>query len=176
MQYVDNMKPVNFWSELSAQITDMKDRAILRVANSAEIPPEVITGMSDANHWSAWLISDEGVRWIGKYLGLIANALTRGFLRMALESMGVANPERYAFAFDTSTLAAKPNRIEDASRLYDNFLLSDEEMVKAAAFDPDMMPGDDEKSRRILLRMVLAQPDLALNPACLLYTSDAADE
>ena len=85
----------------------MKEKAIDRVASMAEIPAEVLTGISDANHWTAWLISDEGIRWIKSYLGLIADALTRGFLRRALESMGVANPERYAFAFDTSTLASQ---------------------------------------------------------------------
>jgi hypothetical protein len=164
MQYVDQMKPVNFWSELSAQIGEMKDKAILRVANSAEIPPEVITGMSDANHWSAWLISDEGVRWIGKYLGLIANALTRGFLRNALEKMGIANPERYAFAFDTSTLAAKPNRLEEAERLHDRGLLSDEELVKAAAFSIDQMPNEAERAKQIVYKLVMAQPDMALDP------------
>ena len=164
MEHLDKLQPINFWSELSAEITPMKDKAIERVARSAEIPAEVLLGIADSNHWTAWLISDEGIRWIKGYLGLIADALTRGFLRRALESMGVANPERFAFAFDTSTLAAKPNRLEDALRLREQFLISDEETMKAGAFSPEQMPTADERAVQIVLRLVQAQPDLALDP------------
>lgn len=165
IEHLDKLQPINFWSELSEAITPMKDKAIQRVASMAEIPAEVLTGISDSNHWTAWLISDEGIRWIRGYLGLVADALTRGFLRRALESMGVANPERFAFAFDTSTLAAKPNRLDEATQLHDRFLIRDEEVVKAGAFDPDQMPSVTERAAQILLKLVQAQPDLILDPA-----------
>ncbi len=164
MEHLDKIRPITFWSELSAEIAPMKDKAISRVASMAEIPAEVLTGIGDANHWTAWLISDEGIRWIGGYLGLVADALTRGFLRRALESMGVANPERFAFAFDTSTLAAKPNRLDDAVQLHDRGLISDEELVKAAAFSVDQMPSTADRARQIIYKLVMAQPDMALDP------------
>lgn len=164
IEHLDKLAPINFWSELSAEITPMKDKAITRLASAVEIPSEVLTGIGSANHWTAWLISEEGTRWISGYLGLIADALTRGFLRLALESMGIANPERYAFAFDTSTLAAKPNRLEEALQLHDRFLISDKELVKAGAFDEEQMPSPENRTFQILLKMVQAQPDLALDP------------
>jgi hypothetical protein len=165
LPYLDQLKPTTFWSELSAEIGEMKERAINRLASSTEIPAEVLTGIGDANHWTAWLISDEGIRWIkGGYLGPVADALTRGFLRLALASMGIPNPERYAYAFDTSTLAAKPNRLEDAGKLRDHFLISDEEYVRAGAFDPKVIPSVPERAVQILLRAVQAQPDLMLDP------------
>jgi hypothetical protein len=165
LEYLDQLKPINFWSELSAEITPMKDRAITRLASGAEIPAEVLTGIGDANHWTAWLISEEGIRWIRGYLGLIADALTRGFLRPALIAMGVADPERYAFSFDTSSLAARPNRLEDALQLHDRQLLSDVEAVKAGAFSEDQMPTVQERAAQILLGLVKTQPDLILDPA-----------
>lgn len=165
LEHLDKLKPTTFWSELSAEIGEMKDKAIGRLATSAEIPGEVLTGIGDANHWTAWLVSEEGIRWIKGYLSLIADALTRGFLRLALTSMGVANPERYAFAFDTSTLAARPNRIDDATTLHDRFLISDEAMVQAAAFDVEQMPSVPERAAQILLKLVQTQPDLILDPA-----------
>jgi hypothetical protein len=164
LEHLDKLQPITFWSELSAEISPMKDKAITRVASFAEIPSEVLTGIADSNHWTAWLISDEGIRWIKGYLGLIADALTRGFLQLALTSMGVPNPERFAFAFDTSTLAAKPNRLEDALNLHDRFLLSDEETVKAGAFTPEQMPTIPERAAQILLKLVTTQPDLILDP------------
>ncbi len=164
VEHLDKLKPITFWSELSAEITPMKDKAIARLASSAEIPAEVLTGIADSNHWTAWLISDEGIRWIKGYLGLVADALTRGFLRRALESLGVSDPERYAFAFDTSALAAKPNRLDDAERLYDRGLISDEALIMAAAFSADQMPGTEERARQIVYKLVMTQPDLALDP------------
>lgn len=165
LEHLDKIKPLTFWSDLSAEVTPMKDKAITRVANSAELPSEVLTGIGNVNHWTGWLISDEGIRWIRGYLGLIADALTRGFLRRALESMKVPNPERYAFAFDTSTLAAKPNRLDDALKLRELFLLSDEETVKAGAFDATQMPSITERAAQVLLKLVQTQPDLILDPA-----------
>lgn len=165
IEHLDKLQPINFWSELSEAITPMKDKAIQRVASMAEIPAEVLTGISDSNHWTAWLISDEGIRWIRGYLGLVADALTRGFLRRALESMGVARPERFALAFDTSTLASKPNRLDEAIQLHERFLITDAEVVKAGAFDPDQMPSVTERAAQILLKLVQSQPDLVLDPA-----------
>lgn len=165
VEHLDKIKPITFWSELSAEISPMKDKAIERLARSAELPSEVLTGIAESNHWTAWLISDEGIRWIRGYLGLIADALTRGFLRLALEKMGVANPERYAFAFDTSTLAAKPNRLDDALKLRELFLISDEETVKAGAFSAEAMPTIPERVVQVLLKLIQTQPDLILDPA-----------
>jgi hypothetical protein len=164
LEHLDKIRPLTFWSELSAEITPMKDKAIQRLASSAEIPAEVLTGIGDANHWTAWLISDEGIRWIKGYLGLVADALTRGFLRRALEHMGVPNPERYALAFDTSALAAKPNRLEEALQLHDRQLIRDDEVVKAGAFSVDQMPTVPERAVQILLGLVKTQPDLILDP------------
>lgn len=166
IEHMDKLRPINFWSELSAEITPMKDKAISRVASMAEIPAEVLTGIADANHWTAWLISDEGIRWIKGYLGLIADALTRGFLHRAIPAVAPGvDPKRYAFAFDTSTLASKPNRLEDATALHDRFLISDEELVKAGAFDPDVMPTTDQRVIQVLLKLIQTQPDLIRDPA-----------
>jgi hypothetical protein len=155
---------VNFWSELSDKITEMKDKAIGRVAYSFEIPNETLLGMSTANHWTAWAISEEGIKRIKSYLKYIADALTRGFLRPALIRMGVANPERYAFAFDTAPLAVRPNRTEDALQLHARHLISDVEAVKAAAFDEDQMPTPEERVLQMLVAIVPNHPELLLNP------------
>lgn len=157
---------VNFWSPLSGEIGDMKEKAIHRLASAAELPNEVLMGLADSNHWTAWLISDEGIRWIGGYLGLIADALTRGFLALAIPRVAPgADPKRYAFAFDTSDLASKPNRLDDALKLREMNLLSDEETVKAGAFTIEQMPSIQERAVQILLQVVKTQPDLMLDPA-----------
>jgi hypothetical protein len=164
IEHLDKLQPINFWSELSAEIGPMKEKAIERVAAAAELPKDVLGNIGDMNHWSGWLMTEEGIRWIKGYLGLIADALTRGFLRRALEAMGVAEPERYAFSFDTSALAARPNRLDEAEKLHDRGLISDEELVKAAAFSVEVMPTEAERAKQIVYKLVLTQPDMALDP------------
>ena len=114
---------------------------------------------------TAWAISEEGVKRIRSYLGIIADALTRGFLQPALEAMGVTNPERYAFAFDTAPLAARPNRLDEALQLHDRFLISDEEAVKAGAFDKIQMPTVEERVKMVALKLVQSDPTLLADPA-----------
>lgn len=165
LEHLDKLRPVTFWSELSAEITPMKDKAISRVASSFEIPNEVLLGMSTANHWTAWVISEDGIKRIKPYGAIVADALTRGFLRLALATMGVANPERYAFAFDWAPLAARPNRLDEALQLHDRFLISDKEAVLAGAFNPEQMPTTQERAAQILLKLVQSQPELILDKA-----------
>src|SRR5690606_25140655 len=153
-----------FWSELSAEITLMKEKAIGRVASAFEIPNEILIGVSTANHWTAWAISEEGVKRTKPYLASIADALTRGFLRPASERPGATRRERYAFSFDVGPLAARPNRLDEALRLHERFLISDEEVVKAGAFSPDQMPSKDERARMIILRAVAQAPSLLSDP------------
>lgn len=164
IEHLDKLRPITFWSELSAEISPMKEKAIGRVASAFEIPNEILIGMSTANHWTAWAISEEGIKRIRPYLAYIADALTRGFLRPALTKMGISDPERYAFSFDVGPLAARPNRLDEALRLHDRFLISDEEVVKAGAFSPDQMPSREERARMIILRAVAQAPTLLSDP------------
>ena len=166
VEHLDKIKDglVQFWSPLSAEIPELKEKAIVRVAASFEIPNEILLGMSTANHWTAWAISEEGIKRIKSYLAYVADALTRGFLRPALIKMGVANPQNYAFAFDTAPLAVRPNRTEDALQLHARHLISDVEAVKAAAFDADQMPTPKERVLQMLVAIVPNHPELLLNP------------
>lgn len=164
IEHLDKLKPTTFWSELSAEIGPMKEKAIGRVASAFEIPNEILIGMATANHWTAWAISEEGIKRIKPYLACIADALTRGFLRPALIKMGITNPERYAFSFDVAPLAVRPNRLDEALRLHERFLISDEEAVKAGAFSPDQMPSKEERARMIVLRAVAEAPALLSDP------------
>lgn len=167
MEHVDKIKPITFWSELSAEILPMKDKAIQRVAAAFEVPSELLTGLADSNHWTAWAVGEEGIKRIKPYLATIADTLTRGFLRPALERNGVADPERYAYAFDVSPLAVRPNRQPEALELWDRYLITDLEAVKAGAFTKGQMPDDTEKLRMLLFRAVDKDPTLLSDPAIL---------
>jgi hypothetical protein len=165
VEHLDKVKPINFWSELSDQIIPMKEKAIVRVAASYEIPSELLTGLGDSNHWSAWAVSEEGIKRCKPYLATIADTLTRGFLIPTLERAGVENPERYAYAFDVAPLAVRPNRLTEALELWDRLLISDKEAVQSGAFTEGQMPKDDERLKMLIFRAVTANPQLLADPA-----------
>lgn len=166
MEYLDKIRPINFWSELSAEISPMKVAAIARVAASFEIPSEILNGLGQMNHWSGWIVSEDGIKRIKPYGAVLTDALTQGFLRRAIAKIAPgADPKRFAFALDWAPLAARPNRLEEALQLHDRALLSDEETVLAGAFDPEQMPTTEERAKQIVFKLLLTQPDLILDPA-----------
>ena len=165
LEHLEKFKdPSRFWSQLSEQILPMKEKAIIRVAASFEIPSELLTGLGDSNHWSAWAVSEEGIKRCRPYLATIADTLTRGFLIPALEREGIADADRYAYAFDVAPLSVRPNRLPEALELWDRFLITDDEAVRAGAFSEEDMPTEAERLKSLLFRSVAKDPNLLTDP------------
>jgi hypothetical protein len=165
LEHLEKFKdPSRFWSQLSEQILPMKEKAIIRVAASFEIPSELLTGLGNSNHWSAWAVSEEGIKRCRPYLATIADTLTRGFLVPALERAGYADAEQYAYAFDVAPLSVRPNRLPEALELWDRFLITDDEAVRAGAFSEEDMPTEQEKLKSLLFRSVVKDPALLADP------------
>ena len=88
-EYVDKIQHMTFWSEFSATVLDLGDRAIKRLALALDMPPEIVTGVSGMNHWGAWRVQEEAITLHIEPLALIiCHALTRGYLRPALLALG----------------------------------------------------------------------------------------
>lgn len=162
---LDKIRHITFWTELSAQLLPLREAAIKSLAQSLDIPPEVMLGLGSANHWSAWAISEEAVTTqIVPVLSRIADALTQGYLRAALEEMG-EDPERYVYEFDTAPLTTRPNRSADALNYHERGLISDTSAREAGAFNDGDIPVPEERLRRILEKAVVTQPSLLADPA-----------
>lgn len=165
-ELIDLIKdPYTFHTPVSDNLLPMKESAIRRLATSYKTPPEILTGMGDTNHWSAWAISEDGIKRIKPFLSLIADSLTRGFLQPALQRAGIADFDSYAYAFDVAPLAVRPNRLAESSELYNLGLLTGETVVKSGAFDTDNMPTEEERIREAILRALPGDPLLLSNSA-----------
>jgi hypothetical protein len=164
LEHLDKIKPITFWSDLSDQIVTLKEKAILRLGATFEVPSEILTGMGDSNHWTSWAISEEGIKRIKPYLATIADTLTRGFLHPLLKLQGVEDVESYTYAFDVAPLSVRPNRLPEAIELNDRGLLSNEETVKAGAFTKEQMPSDRERLTNIIYKAILQNPAMIADP------------
>jgi hypothetical protein len=163
-EYLDKIKQVTFWSSLSAELLPMRTAAVTSLAQSLDVPAEILLGQADSNHWTAWQVGEDAITTqIVPVLSRIADALTTGWLQGALEELG-ADPDRYVYAFDTSPLTVRPNRAADALNYHGAGLLSDEAAVEAGAFRADQMPSQVERLRRLAETLVVANPALLADP------------
>ena len=163
-ELVDKIRHITFWSELSDQLLPLREAAIKSLAQSLDVPAEVLLGLGETNHWSAWQISEEAVTTqIKPVLSRIADALTMGYLRGALEAMG-EDPDGYCYDFDTSPLTVRPNRSADALNYHGQLLLSDEEALIAGAWPREALPQQEERIRRIVEKAVMGAPALLSDP------------
>lgn len=161
---LDKIRHITFWSELSDQLLPLRKAAYESLAQSLDIPPEVLLGLGSSNHWSAWAISEEAITvHIVPVLSRIADALTQGYLRAALETMGL-DPNRYVYQFDPAPLTTRPNRSADALNYHAKMLISDDSAREAAAFGDGDVPKPEEVVRRLVETAVLQNPALLADP------------
>ncbi|GGG04126.1 hypothetical protein GCM10007304_17820 [Rhodococcoides trifolii] len=163
-ELIDKIKHITFTTPLDPQAKDLRSEEIRRIALGMDAPPEVLLGMGSggANHWSAWQISEDEVTLsISPVAATICHALTVGWYQPALEQLGVPDWDKYQIWFDTSPLALRPDRSKDAQSLFDKDELSAEALLRESGFDDDDVPDDTERTRRLMIRLLDANPNFA---------------
>lgn len=160
---VDKFKHLSFASTLDPMAKDMREEAIRRIGLGMDSDPQVLLGQGGANHWSAWLVTEDEVKLvISPTVATVCHAFTTGWLRPVLELVDGVNPRDYLVWFSTDNLALRPDKSQDARALYDAGLLSDEATLRENGFNPDEdMASDDERNRRLLIQLMLADPSFA---------------
>lgn len=154
-------KPVRFDSELSDKLAGMKDAAIRRIANGLSMPPEMLLGMGDATHWSAWHIEESFVTiQIKPLMNRICEGLTTAYLRPLLKAMG-KDPKRYQLSFDTAPLTVRPNRLQDTLNLYERDIVGKEAVLVAGDYNPTTdLVSKKESDQKYVREVVLRDPTL----------------
>jgi hypothetical protein len=162
---LDKIKHLTFDSSISEHISTMRKDAVGRMAMSLDIPPEVLTGMGSANHWSGWQIEESSIKiHIEPLLIQLADALNIGYFQPALKAQGVQNPEKYTLWFDIAALTVRPNRSEQAMQFAEKEYISAKAARDNAAFTDDDAPDDKELVYNLTKALVLAQPAYAGDP------------
>lgn len=147
-EYLDRIQHVTFWSELDAQAPELRNEAIKRLALGMDMPPEVLLGTADMNHWNAWQLEEAAIKaHTEPFLQMITDALSEGYLRPYLEAVGVSEEDAAAYGIgaDTSKLRLRPNRSKEATELYDRAELSGAALLRENGFDPADAMDDKER-------------------------------
>lgn len=163
---IEKVRLVNFWSDLSDALADLTERKIQSLAQSLDAPIEMTLGNTgEANHWTAWLVSEDTITThYDPLLSRIADALTTVYLHPGIEKIGGFNPDEYAYAFDTSPLRVRGDRLGDDLNLYDRGLISGTSVRTTAGKTDEDAPDAKESTRRLVRELVVAHPELITDP------------
>ncbi len=146
-EHLKKVNHIEFWSGFDEYVKELRDEAIRRIAVGMDMPPEVLTGTADVNHWGAWQIEEAAIKsYMEPLLDIIVSSLTTGYLRPLLETWGIESPESYQFKADTSQMRLRPNRSKESIELWDRGVLSTRTMLIENGFDPDSdaMPPEEK--------------------------------
>jgi hypothetical protein len=148
--------------------------AIEQVAHTLEIPKEIMLGVGEATHWTAWAIKEDTYEaHIKPAIQLIADALTRTYLRQAIDRMtpeqvqaalkeaGVDSPDDIIVWYDASELVVLPDKADKALGLHDRLVLSDAALRRENGYSDDDAPSDKEYAKRVGVKV--ADPKMAIS-------------
>ena len=139
---------MTFWSELDQHAIELRKEAIGRLALGMDVPPEVLQGSSDSNHWSAWQADESAIKAHAEpLLKIITTALGSHYLRPLLaddEAFDDKVLASYSIMADTSEMRLRPNRGKEAIELYNMGELSGETLRRETGFDETDAMGKEE--------------------------------
>jgi hypothetical protein len=144
-ELVDKIKFIDFTVTLDEKILDRRDQAIRRLATILDIPSDVMLGLGDTNHWSAWAVEESGLKaHIAPLVEQICAALTTGYLQPRLAASDDPNAMKYVVWYDMSELTLRPDTSQNAKDAYDRMEISGDALRTATGFSPDDKPSPEE--------------------------------
>jgi len=163
-EFLEKVQWIDFWTGFDENAQKLREEARNSIGIGLDMPPEVITGTADVNHWGAWQIEEAAIKvHTEPLLNVIVSSLTRGYLHPVLKAWGVEDYEQYTLEANTAALRLRPNRSKEAIELWDRGALSMRTMLIENGFDPDN-DSPDEKEQIVfflsqIARKTAATPD-----------------
>ncbi|WP_411815671.1 hypothetical protein [Gordonia sp. SND2] len=158
---IEKVRHMTFSTELDQQVPDLRDESIRRIGLGMDSDPSVLLGQASSNHWSAWAVDENEIKFgVQPIVAIICHALTVGLLRPLLVDQGVSDPDLYSVWYDTTPLLVRPDRSKDAQALYDKGVISDAVLRRENGFDDTDAPSDEERTRAIIRELLSTRSDL----------------
>jgi hypothetical protein len=159
------LRHIDMARSFDAEAGKLREELIGIIATSFDLPKEVITGIVDLNHWSAWQVDDNTFRHhVEPHVIECCDSLTAAYLRPYLEAAGVdaTLARRVCIWYDATELVTHPDQTKDALDLHDRLVISDEALLRVAGFEAADKPGKPELQVRLLEKMRTWPPNLVM--------------
>lgn len=149
---LQHVKHLTFATPLDDKAQALREENLRRLALGMNVPPEVILGLGQSNHWSAWQVDESALKMhVEPLLGDLCGDLTERWLYPAVEAQGAPVNRSRRIGFDTTNLRARPDRTQEAQAVHARLALSDKALRRETGFDEADAPDDREVARRLLL-------------------------
>lgn len=149
-QYLDRVRHLTFGRPLDPLTSERESRLLARLGIGLDVPPEVITGLADTNHWNAWQITSDLFRHHQEPITIASvEGLSLGYLRARLTAARTWPDElirRLVIWYDPSALVAPADMSAAANDAYDRDLITDEGYRSMRGIDESFAPPEDEDS------------------------------
>ena len=166
-EHLDKLQHITFDTPFDERSLALREEAIRRYANGMDMPAEVLLGMGDSNHWTAWQIEEGAVKLhVVPMVETIVHALTIGWWRPLCQTLAasgdpVAGAEDLVVWYDLAGLVVRPDRSGDAKDLYGMDAIGLGALLRECGFDPEDAPTDEETRRKVVLQIIQGAPTLA---------------
>ena len=141
--------------ETSPELAAKLDNALSRMGRGLDLPPEMVEGIGESNHWSAWQIDASTFRYhLEPGTRRMADSLTVAYLRYNLIEDGYdpKDVKRIRVWYDAGSITENTNRRQDAIDAYNLGVIGPDAVLAALGFNDGDKPSDDELLRMLLLK------------------------
>lgn len=154
-ELVDKFIHLTFAAAFDQGILDARDRAIRRLAVTMEQPEEVLTGVQNVNHWTAWQIDESGIKiHIAPMAEIMVHGFSTGYLDPMMQVLGIPpvaeDGSRYVMWYDVSELTAKPDLGDAADTAHGDGSISDSAYRREKGFSESDAPDDEQLKKQVL--------------------------
>lgn len=162
-EWIDKWKTIDLTGPIDEKLNVKIEGLVRQLAVVLDIPPEILTGMSEGNHWTSWLIQEDN--WLG-HVEPMAKTVGHGFAE-ALAAAADMDPASVDMLPDPSPLLQRRPTVGDAMAAFDSGLVSADwarEQLGADEDDAAEVDGRLNPTVQTALDMVRAAPSLAQTP------------
>lgn len=150
-QYLDRIRHLTLDRPLDPKLAELEARLLTRLGIGLDVPPEVLTGYADVNHWNVAQVSEDTFKLHQEPVTIKGvEALTIGYMRSVLLDAGWPADlvDRVVIWYDPASLIAPRDQRDAANNAYDRKLISDKAYRRLLRLDeadaPTMAVDRDE--------------------------------
>ena len=145
IRHIQIVDPTQLYPE-----TGLRTECIHRIALGLDMPPEILEGLQESNHWTAWQISEDTWQGHGQPIAnQLVNDLNAAYFRPQLRADGVQDFGRYGIAYDASAIINKPDKTKNAFQLFADRAVGKKYLRDACGVPEDAAPTPEELNEMI---------------------------
>lgn len=154
-ELIEKIKMIQVGDPFDAELRNIRNELLGRVANGLDLPREVVLGVGENNHWNAEQIEQQA--WhvhLEPRAMAICSATTQAFYRPQLLDLGVDRElvRRCLVWYDPSWFVGTPDLADSADAGLENYAISLETWRRVKGYNEDDAPDEAEVDYRISIK------------------------